>query len=60
MVEELNFAETLSEDDRGLKPGLDAAPGPRWLGRRGAGENDLFWGDGGPESRSSHILTASF
>lgn len=36
------------DDERGLKEGLCGAEvGPRWLGRREAGENDLLIGGGG-------------
>lgn len=52
------------DDERGLKEGLCGAEvGPRWLGRREAGENDLLIGGGGdPEGvefddkRSSHMF----
>ena len=44
VVEELKFPETFNDEERGLKPGLVAAPGPNRLGRRGPGEKDLCCG----------------
>ena len=49
MVEAVYLLEVLREEDRGAWGGLAASPGPRWLGRRGAGEYDLFCGGGEPE-----------
>ena len=64
VVDQLNFPETFREDERGLKPGLEVAPCPSRLGRRGPGENDRCCGGGEPvgvgfaENRSSHIFIA--
>lgn len=62
VVDELNFPETFRDDERGLNPGLWAAPCPSRFGRRGPGENDLCCSGGEPvgvgfaEKRSSHIF----
>ena len=48
VVDELNLPETFNEEERGLKAGFDAAPGPRFLGRRAVGEKERCWGEGGP------------
>ena len=64
VVERFDFDAEYKADDRWLRLGRAAAPGPRWIGRRGLGEYDRFWGMGldtegelCPEKRSSHILT---